>query len=917
MKQFFKYTLIVLSALSFMSAYAEQEIPQLPLDASVRTDTLANGLRYYIRTSPNYKDEVDCVFAAYVGSANETDSQLGYARLIQNVMSLDCGKNASVKSTTDYTIANISRSHSVDSCLNVMRQWAGGLVFTDKKINAARNLQYGELAKLPLELRLANSYSDKIFANSCYVNRLPDGNEASLYSATPATVSEFYHTWYRPNIQCVVVCGDVNVDEVEKKIRDVFGSLKNPSSVKPLPSRWIPDAVKPVVCVSETPNQEDTFVELAIRLDELPRAYRNTLSGIVQDFSKMLAENIFKERLAAIVEGENAPFNSATVSFSGFFYNTDLNSFTLKVKPNNNDIVGAVVGMENTVRGIGSYGYSPDEVRRAKDALAHTIINQYENRDRISNYVLAMQCIGNYLIGSYILSAEAMYEIMNATFHRITPREVTSWMSFVGSFIESGNNTTILIYGPQKNGFVLPNEETVATIYENASTVKLEAPVFPLRKATLIAEDKLPQQGSILKEEIGKFGEVKMTLSNGAVVHLRQSDILRSEVVMTAVANGGESLYDSKDHTNIQMINQLWGINGVGDLSNQDMIQKNHDYSMKAGLNIGTSEDGIVASCDPVDIESMLQLVYLNMTSQRNDETSFDMVRDIAKRQISIYAQNPQYVFQDSLLYVSHGRNPKSVFVNDKMPEACNYQRMYEIVKERFSNAANFTFVISGNYDESVIRDYIKQYIASIPGDKSKRSKVKYNACPQRNKGNEVCEFKHSTKNGLATICVQRHAPIKLTIQNYIAMRMLGSVLGREIERHVREEANKEFDQMVEGYIDLSGKPEAVLSVTLQCKPEDKDMVLQAIDDCIEHLGKRVDPEYLFEFKQRYSMQLPQSRNDNTYWTEVIDRYARYGIDTDTDYLTVLTDLMPPFLESLSRKILSKKSRTAVIMMPE
>ncbi|MEO8795526.1 MAG: pitrilysin family protein, partial [Daejeonella sp.] len=236
----------------------------LPLDSNVVTGKLANGFTYYIRRNTEPKERAQLYLANKVGSILEADDQQGLAHFTEH-MSFNGTKNFPKNDLVNYLQkagvrfgADLNAYTSFDETvyqlpiptddpevfkngLQIMRDWAQDATLDDSEINKERGvvLEEKRLGKGAAQ-RMQDKYLPLLFNNSRYSNRLPIGTEDVLKNFKPETIRKFYSDWYRPDLQSLIVVGDVNVKDVEEMIKNKFSDLKNPDQPTPRTEYSIP-----------------------------------------------------------------------------------------------------------------------------------------------------------------------------------------------------------------------------------------------------------------------------------------------------------------------------------------------------------------------------------------------------------------------------------------------------------------------------------------------------------------------------------------------------------------------------------------------------------------------------------------------------------------------------------------------------
>src|SRR5215204_5072138 len=259
----------------------------IPVDPNVKIGKLSNGLTYYIRKNAKPEKKVELRLAVNAGSILEDPDQRGLAHFMEH-MNFNGSKHFPKNELVDYLqksgvkfgadlnaytnfdetvyILPIPTSDPtvVEKGFTVLEDWAFNNLFDKNEIEKERGvvLEESRLNKGSYE-RMSRQYFPRLFNGSKYGERLPIGTDDVLKNFKHETLKNFYKTWYRPNLTAVIVVGDIDPGDAEKKIKAHFSKFTNPANVAarpaiiPIKQRTAPEAM--VVTDDEATN---TFLEI-------------------------------------------------------------------------------------------------------------------------------------------------------------------------------------------------------------------------------------------------------------------------------------------------------------------------------------------------------------------------------------------------------------------------------------------------------------------------------------------------------------------------------------------------------------------------------------------------------------------------------------------------------------------------------
>ncbi|HBK33119.1 MAG TPA: peptidase M16, partial [Porphyromonadaceae bacterium] len=321
-----------------------QQNPVLPTDPAVRTGKLENGLTYYIRQNKTPENRVDFYIAQNVGSMQEEDPQAGLAHFLEHMAfngtthfpgksmlnylqdnGIQFGGNINAYTSFDQTVYYISNvpadnKNLVDSCILVLYDWSCGIALEEEELDKERGVIREEWrTRGGSQQRLTDKLLPALYPGSKYANRMPIGSIDVINNFKPEEIRAYYHKWYRPDLQGIIIVGDVNVDETEKKVKDLFSGIKLDENRAERVYFPVPDNDEPIVAIATDKEARNTLIRLFYKHDAVPREMLNTQAGYMMNYVTNVAAIMFNDRFNEITQKPNAPFTFAQAYNSDYF----------------------------------------------------------------------------------------------------------------------------------------------------------------------------------------------------------------------------------------------------------------------------------------------------------------------------------------------------------------------------------------------------------------------------------------------------------------------------------------------------------------------------------------------------------------------------------------------------------------------
>ena len=915
----------------------EMQMPPIPVDPAVRIGKLDNGLTYYIRHNNWPEQRAEFYIAQRVGSIQEDDTQRGLAHFLEHMafngskhfkgnemlrwcesVGVKFGTDLNAYTSIDQTVYNISnvpttRESIVDSCLLILYDWADGLLLEQEEIEKERGVIHEEWRlRTSAQMRMLERDLPKLYPNSKYGHRMPIGLMEIIDNFERPFLQAYYEKWYRPDNQAIIVVGDVDVDKVEQKIKDLFSPIQLPANRALVTTEPVPDNNEAIIVIDKDKEQRYNIVSLMMKHETFPDSLKSSMAYMVADYIKDAAVSMLNDRLREYAEKPESPFLQASAGDGTYLLSRSVDAFELDVLPKDGQMDAALTAVLTEARRAAEFGFTPTEYKRFKANYESNLDKQYSNKDKRFNSQFVGQYVQHFLNSEPIPSIDFTHENMKQLVPMLPLEVVNMVMKELVS--KSDTNLVVLNFNNEKEGAVYPTEEGVKKAIAAARTAQIEAYVDNVKDEPLMTT--LPKKGSIKKEvKNDRFGYTELTLSNGAIVVLKKTDLKKDQVLLRGYGYGGSGLYGNEDLPNLKMFNDVIGASGLGNFSHTELEKALAGKIASASMSLDAYREYINGSSTPKDVETMLQLVYLMFTNINKDQMSYDNLMQTTEVTLKNRLLQPENVFSDSLTLTLGNHHPRvKPFDLDDLKKV-NYDRILQIAKERMANAAAFTFDIVGNYDEETIRPLIEQYLASLPSQKKVEKSKKIDT---DFKGEVINSFKHKAETPKSiAVMLWYTKDIAFTSENSIKASIVGQILSMEYLKKIREDASAAYTVGASGNLSTDDfENNATIYVYCPMKPEKADVALQIMRDEVQALTKGCDPDKLTKVKEYMIKSHADQLKQNNYWMTTIDMWRYKGVDFDKDYEALVNAQTPESIAAFVKDLLKSGHRAEVVMMP-
>ena len=933
MKRFFLISALALCLGTMASA---QQMPPVPVDPQVRIGQLENGLTYYIRHNEEPKGQANFYIAQKVGSILEDEEQRGLAHFLEHMcfngtehfpgngvvkycesIGVKFGADLNAYTSIDETVYNIDNvpvakvPSAVDSCLWILHDWADGLLLNPEDIDGERGVIHEEWrSRQNAQMRLYEKILPAIYPNNKYAERMPIGLMEVVDNFPYQVLRDYYEKWYRPDNQGIVVVGDIDVDEVEGKIKDIFGSITMPEN--PAERYYVPveDNDETIVCLAT--DKEFPYAQsfLFWKHEAYPDEMKGDMNYLVHQYAVGMATQMLNERLQELMQLPEPPFMMAQFSADeDFFIAKTVKSYMGIVVCAEDQLKNAVATIWREILRAKRGGFTASEYERARAEYLSQVESNYNAREKKSSASYCREYVRHFIDNEPIMGIENEYTLAQQLCPNI-PVEVIN--QYFAQLVEEGKNIVLASMLPEKEGVTYPSEAEMKQMIADVAAEDIEPYKEEVSDEPLMSV--LPKGGKIKKTKAAPFGYTKYVLSNGATVYVKTTDFNKDQILMRAYSPGGISQYSLDEALTLKNVG-LFTEGGVGNFSATALNKALAGKQVSVSPFIANYEEGITASTTPKEFETMMQLTYLYFTAQRADQDAFQSWKNKTRAQLQNQEAQPIAAFQDTLNRLLYNDNPFARMMKADDVDKVDYDRVMQIAKERFANAKDFTFIITGAFDEATMLPLVAQYIGGLPS-KGKAEKAKSLGVSFA-EGNIDNEFAKKMEVPMAIVLYMETAKGKFNLRNELTLDIAQQILDIIYTEEIREKEGGTYGVSTAGGYNYAYLPEtqSYLQIVYQTSPEEYARLNKRIEELLADFSENGPSEAnIAKVKDYMHKKHQENLRENRFWSSTLKDYLKYGVDYDTDYKEVLDSITAEDIRAAIADLLAEKNQLRVIM---
>jgi zinc protease len=923
--------LLTFTSVSLFAQTAKKPVNVLPLDPAVRTGKLPNGFTYYIRHNEEPKKRVIFYLVNKVGSILETDEQQGLAHFMEH-MSFNGTKHFPKNQLVDYlqksgvrfgadlnaytnfdeTVYQLpipsDKPELVKGGLQIMRDWAQDATLDPLEINKERGvvLEEKRLRKGAGD-RMRQVYFPILVNHSLYADRLPIGVDTVLNNFTPATLKSFYQDWYRPDLQALIVVGDINVDEMEKSIKAKFGDLKNPAKEKPRRVYTVPLTGKNNFITVTDKENTTTSAEILIKHAEekvqTAADYRNLII-------RSLFNDMLNDRYDEVTRQADPPYISGGAGIGNFLNSLDYFSARVSAKPG--ELEKGLKAVWREIVRVRKFGFTGAELERAKKNYLKVLEFSLKEKDKTAS----ARYVNEYL--QYFLKATASpgiveeYRLAQKDLSTISVKDVNQVCK---DYIKSVDRD-ILITAPEAEKANLPNQAAVENWLSQVEAETLHPYKDEMSKLPLLIRE--PVAGKIVKQETDEVLHITtLMLGNGVKVLLKPTDFQNNQVLLSGFAPGGSSLYTGTDLQSAMYAAVITSLGGLGNYNSNEL--RKYLAAKQAGIGASITENyqSVDGGCATKDMETMMQLAYAKFTEPRMDREMVDGFIKRNKANLANMINNPNFAFADTAnTILTRGdirrKTPSVTSLNQINPE-----RAFEIYKERFSDASNFTFVFTGSFKIDELKPLLEKYLGGLPATHKGENYRDLDIHPPDGR---IAKVVYKGTEPKATVRLVFSGSFDYSDAEGKQLDALKEVLQIRLTERLREDESGVYSPGVGQSADKYPQSRYEFSISFGCSPQNVEKLITSALDEVEKI-KVSGPSQINIDKYKAEDRRGQETDlkSNNWWLEYLVSSLQNHDDLRAlnNYDEELSKITPESIKNTANKYLSEKNYIRLVLMPE
>ncbi len=907
----------ILTLLSIILPVLATIAQPLPVDPELHYGTLPNGFTYYIRHNATPPGRAHFWLVHKVGSVMEEENERGLAHFLEH-MAFTGTKNYSdqvlfdyltrnglafgtdVNATTSYDdtqyyIQNVptTRQTMLDSVLYIMRDLSCNLLLDSLQIDKERAIiQKERTSNSNIQLRLQEKALPVLMAGSAYAHRIPIGLPEVVNNATTTQLRTFYHRWYRPDRQALIIVGDIDATLLERKVKRIFGIMPTPVEPSPDIDQSVPDSPGLRTALCTDAEADATMISLFFKHDDLPESERNTEQYLEQSMKKMLALYMLNQRLDRTTRQAHSPMQMARANDSHYITTRSKEAFVLNAVTKPGQVHDALRQLLTEARRMAMHGFTDSELEQARAAVSSDLrqyalqVNQHESSDYVNEY------IDHYLSGGYIPGVTQEVDLSLAAIARLTLQQVNA---LAGRWVHT-DNACLLIAGPDDETF--PTEDQIQSLFEHTLT----SPIDAWHNQETVSHPLMshqPRPGAIVhREHDDNLHTTTLVLSNGAKVVLQPSSRKAGEILFDAIASGGQWAMDTALTPQLKVLEAAIEDSKLGGFTQDELRTLLAGKQLAVSFGLAENHHDLQGGCATSDLETLMQAIHLYFTDVQPDTAAHQALLARLRAQIRQSQGKPDAQLSEAIARAHYGTHPAARPLTEAQLDQTRYDQLLQLYRQYVARPDQFTFIFVGDFDADTLAVLASRYIGSLPVDATARPLCASHTMHLQ-PGRRVATVAAPPTNDRAQIQVTLSGAMDASPASLVQTQVYGHIVEIVLNAVMREQHQLTYGVSAQAQVLLT-EPRWVLQYQFACKPQDVDNAVGLATDAISLVKERGVSQALFDkVKQMMLRRHDEALTTNAYWMNVLLNRAM-GRDTHTDVRLTLQSLT---LDQLSQFI--------------
>ena len=921
MKTYYLATALCLTLVGCSSTSKTTETPIQP-DPAWTSGQLENGLTYHVY--PDHEASVSVRLVVHAGSIQENDQQEGYAHFLEH-MAFNGSKNfsqndvirlfedagasfgADINAYTSYeeTVYQLDLPDNIQlqSALTWMRDIGDGLDLSSAEVEKEKGVVLGEFRMARLDDKsFGDIYYDHFIEGGPYESQDALGTKASVMAATSEGLTDFYQTWYQPQIVELVVSGDVDLKTLIPLIEEKFSSWERGKTSKPQKknSTSFNEGDYIEYAGREAPSITLTFNRGLHQIENHAQQHQRWLDETALQLIRQRLETVFNDAALPTQWVASENYQMGALNYS---------SISVGFPNGGRDVIQQeLLSMLASLR---DFGVSKTDIVAEQHYYQDLLDNIEDDWDKFDSADHASDK-ASALVSGRIVQSQKDYQASLEAF--IANLSLETINDNIKNLLSDDYFLVIGMDDSEDRTAVVNSLDSLKTTYSEPGTPPLaiaSASAFAVPSST--GEVVLVEQMSV-DPYIQKW-----TLSNGIDMWYLRDYAAGDDVGVMYMSLGGKAALDPSLYPAVEVALPTFARSGVGEFTGSELLAYFDREDIRVDSFIGNTRHGVEFSINKDGLEDTFAALYTFITAPKIVPEQLEAVKQEFVQGQESFLSSPVGQFERAVNHNIYRQESGHYLVDKERVEAVSVEDVANLHQQLFGQMRENQLVVVGDIDPSELKPLVQQYLASIPLDKAEVPdfKVAYKQTSESRLDLAINNV-NSTEYILRVISVPS-VEVKMSAKDVFMEDLLQRLLATRLDTYIREELSLDYSPYT--YATLrDSEPSYEWVIGAMVAPENVDQVEVAIDKVIADLLQGVSEKEMHAVVKQFESDftpLEESRIDQAWY---VSRYLLhdYGVEALSQVERVARSVSVEEMDALVQSIFGENSRKVKnIMRPE
>ena len=704
----------------------------------------------------------------------------------------------------------------------------------------------------------------------------------------------------------MIVVGDIDVDQMERTIKEKFSDLKNPAGERVRTKYTVPLTGKDHFVAVTDKEMTSTEVQVLIKHKALPLKTD-------ADYRRSLMQELFNEmignRYRELTLQSDPPFVQGSAGIGDFMGGPDADEASVSARPG--ELEKGFKAMWRETERVGRFGFTQTELDRAKVSYLSGMEAELKEKDKTPSETYVKEYQQYFLKGTAAPGIEKEYALTQADLPGITLADVDA---LAGNYVKA-TDRDILLLAPEKDKAQQPDSATVTGWLHAVNAEDLQPYKDEMSTRPFLSSEPVP--GTITADEQDTALHItRLTLSNGVKVALKPTDFKNDQILFSSFAPGGTSVYPDADYQSAANAAGVIAAGGAGNYNVAELRKYLAGKELSVRPYISERTEGVSGSATPKDLESALQLVYAYFTEPRKDEDVFKGIIGRSEGGLINRGNDPNSVFGDTVSAILGNYNVRRMGPTLEKLHQIDLDEAFRIYKERFADASGQTFTFVGSFDMATIEPLLEKYLGSLPathaGEQAKDLGIHIPT-------GQLTKIVYKGTEPKAAVDLVFSGTFDYSEENRVSLDALKETLEIRLLQRLREDESGVYSPSV--HVNTSKLPESryTFVISFGCAPENADkLVASALDEVKKLQTEGPLQENVDKWRAEDRSSRETQLKTNNWWMGYLNGQLENGEDMHQldGYSSIVDGITPAGLKETAVKYLSGDNYIRLELLP-